>query len=45
MWWEGPAFLQLPLDKWPQQEAVNCDEYAEEVFKTQSTVSHVFQRP
>ena len=43
MWWEGPAFLQLPPDKWPQQDTVKSDTYAkEEIVKTQSTVSHVF---
>ena len=43
MWCEGLAFLQLPPDKWPQQEAVISDKYAEvEVVKTQPTVSHLF---
>ena len=43
MWWTGPTFLQLPPDKWPQQEPVTSDDYAEgEVVKTQPTVSHVF---
>lgn len=43
IWWESPTFLQLPPDKWPQQEAVKPDEFVEgEVVKTQSTVSHVF---
>ena len=43
MWREDPAFLQLPLDKWPQQDAVKCDAYAEgEIVKTQSTVPNVF---
>lgn len=44
MWWEGPAFLQLPADKWPRHEAAIEAEHVEReiVKKPPPIVSHVF---
>ena len=43
MWWEGPAFLQSPADKWPKHEAVVSTEHVDkEIVKNPPIVSYVF---
>ena len=42
LWWQGPAFLQLPKEKWPMHEAIELSEAIDsEMIKTPQLISHV----
>ena len=43
MWWEGPAFIELPAYKWPKHEAVVSTEHVDrKIVKNPSIVLYVF---